>query len=223
MSGDDITIPNGAVVAADTVGGAHYQRMKPATGIDGTAEDVSPVNPMPVALAQDGKVNLILSRFLDTVGDGSGVKNANLDFNSTPDIFFIQPPSGVIYKIHRLIVSVEDTNGYIAAEYGNIGSVLSTGITVRVQDGSGTIVDLTDGEKIKSNADFGKFFFDVDLKTYGAGDEMLVARWTFTNHGVPLRLDGTTNERLEVTLDDDLTGLLGHFFMVHGYEEDSLT
>lgn len=40
---------SGATVAADDIGGVLYQRIKPVTGDDGTATDVSATNPMPVA------------------------------------------------------------------------------------------------------------------------------------------------------------------------------
>ena len=39
----------GATVAADDIGGILYQRVKPVTGDDGTAVDVSANNPMPIA------------------------------------------------------------------------------------------------------------------------------------------------------------------------------
>ena len=38
----------GATIAADDIGGILYQRVKPVTGDDGTANDVGPSNPMPV-------------------------------------------------------------------------------------------------------------------------------------------------------------------------------
>ena len=38
----------GATVAADDIGGVLYQRVKPVTGADGSAVDVSTDNPMPI-------------------------------------------------------------------------------------------------------------------------------------------------------------------------------
>jgi hypothetical protein len=40
---------SGATVATDEIGGAHYQRIKLASGADGTAVDVSDAAPLPVA------------------------------------------------------------------------------------------------------------------------------------------------------------------------------
>ena len=39
----------GATIAADEIGGVLYQRVKPVTGVDGEASDVSQQNPMPIA------------------------------------------------------------------------------------------------------------------------------------------------------------------------------
>ncbi len=43
----------GATVAADEIGGVLFQRVKLTTGADGTADDVSPANPLPVSGTQD--------------------------------------------------------------------------------------------------------------------------------------------------------------------------
>lgn len=40
---------SGKTIAADDVGGILFQRVKPVTGVDGTAVDVSATNPMPMA------------------------------------------------------------------------------------------------------------------------------------------------------------------------------
>ena len=39
----------GAIIAADEIAGVLYQRVKPVTGVDGVASDVSQQNPMPIA------------------------------------------------------------------------------------------------------------------------------------------------------------------------------
>jgi hypothetical protein len=44
-----ITAGSGTSIATDDIGGAHYQRVKPAFGVDGSAVDVSTTNPLPVA------------------------------------------------------------------------------------------------------------------------------------------------------------------------------
>jgi len=166
-----------------------------------------------------GPQRTLLSRFLDTNGDGSGTKNANGDYSSTADIFYIQPGAEQVFRISRMLVSIEDTNGMSASDYGNITSGLTNGIQVRKQDDSGTISDLTDGLPVQSNAAWGSFCYDVELKAWSTGNELLVVRWTFTKSGQFIRLNGSNNERLEVVLNDNLTGLIGHYFLVQGYIE----
>ncbi len=105
-----------------------------------------------------------------------------------------------------------------AEEYGNLGAALTNGITVRLQDSGGTVLDLTDGLPVKTNAGWGQLCYDVDLKSWGAGNELLLVRWTFERAGQPLRLEGEDSGRLEVVLNDDFTGLLAHTFQVQGYQ-----
>lgn len=155
---------------------------------------------------------MILSRYLDTNGDGTGTKNANGNYSVTPEQFYIDGPC----TLTRMIVMIEDTAGMQAEEYGNLGVALTNGVTITI-DRSGldnNAVNLTDGLPIKTNAEWGRLCYDVDVKSWGAGDEVFLARWTFAN-AEPIKLgDG---DRLEVTLNDDFTGLIEHYFKVQGY------
>ncbi len=159
-----------------------------------------------------------LYRYLDTNGNGTGTKQATGNYATVSDIFYIQPPAAVDYFITRLVIGVEDTTGMQAEEYGNLGAALTNGITVRLQDSGGTVLDLTDGLPVKTNAGWGQLCYDVDLKSWGAGNELLLVRWTFERAGQPLRLEGEDSGRLEVVLNDDFTGLLAHTFQVQGYQ-----
>jgi hypothetical protein len=49
-----ITAGAGTSVATDDIGGVHYQRVKVTSGADGTANDVSNMNPLPVNHATTG-------------------------------------------------------------------------------------------------------------------------------------------------------------------------
>ena len=160
--------------------------------------------------------NTLFSNFADTNGNGTGTKNANGDYSGAVEAFYIQPPAGTIYRVHRMIASLEDTSGMTPEEYGNLAAALGNGIEVMVKDDSGTLVDLTDGVPITTNAQWGRMCYDVDLKTWGASNELLVARWTFAKSGAAIVLDGNHNGRLEILLNDDLQGLISHYFLVQG-------
>lgn len=153
-------------------------------------------------------------RFLDTNGNGTGTKVANGNYSGAVEQFYFE--SDGYCQLHRMIVHLEDTTGFQAEEYGNLGSVLTNGISIKVIDSDGVTVlkDLTDGLPIKSNAQWARVCYDVQLYDWGAGNQALGVRWTFEKSGSPISL--SEGERLVVELNDDLTGLLDHTFMVQG-------
>lgn len=153
-------------------------------------------------------------RFLDTNGDGTGTQNAVGDYSVTPDEFYFQPTHDT--DLYRLIIHIEDTTGFQAQDYGNITSGLTNGYSLLVKDtAESTLLNLCDGQPIQTNAEIGRYCYDVDVKTWGAGNEVLQARWTFEKAGRPLYL--SAGDRLSITFNDDLTGLIEHYFMIQGY------
>ena len=157
-------------------------------------------------------------RYLDTNGDGTGTKNANGDYSLVADDFYFQPTRACY--IHRMLVFMEDTSGFTAEEYGNLGAALSNGYEVQLKDSSdGVQVDLTDGVVITTNSSLARTCYDANLKDWGTTptDEALVARWTFSRAGIPLYMNA--NDKFVITFNDDLTGLLQHYFMVQGHED----
>lgn len=157
---------------------------------------------------QDG-----IFRFLDTVGDGSGANNANGDYSLAADEFFFQPTR--MANVHRLIFHISDTTGIQAQDYGNITGGLTNGYNILVTDeDNNTIVSLTNGIPIKTNGDIGRYCYDVDLKSWGSGNEFIQARWSFDKAGSPIYL--AANHKLSITLNDDCSGLLEHYFMIQG-------
>lgn len=185
--------------------------------------DITPGNK--ISIAQDGPVNLNLSRFLDTNGNGTGTKNAVGNYvDGALEIFYIQPPASTVYKITRLLVNVEDTKGMTGEEYADLGSALTVGVVIRVQGDSGTIVNLTDDLPVKANNQWSRFAYDVvvsNLSSSGLGsaNDFVLSRWSFFKSNTVIRLDGDQNERLEVVLNDNLTGIVSHYFLVQGFTE----
>jgi len=175
-------------------------------------------NPLVVTQDKDGPVKTYLVQHLTSTGVSGGTDDATGDYSGGQEIFYIQPPAGTVYRIARLLVFVRDSK-VNADDYGAITSGLSTGIGVRTQDDSGTLIDLVDGDKVQTSAEWAHHCYDATALAWGAGNEFLTVRWTFAKSGTVLRLDGDQNERLEVTLDDDMTGLLAHQFLVQGYVE----
>lgn len=206
----------GSTIATDEVGAAHYQRIKLAHGEDGVASDVRHASPLPVARAG---VAAPLSRFLDTVGNGTGTKSATGDYSLGAQDFLIAPGAGQVYSIQRLVVAIED--GAAIADggvYGALGAALTNGILVAVKDASLTLFDLTDGVPITTNhAWLARCASRVD--GFGTGNGLLVVTWDFAAAGAQLRLVGDDGEKLVVTLEDDFSGLVSHTFVAQGFSE----
>lgn len=163
----------------------------------------------------------LLYQYLSSNGDGTGTINLNGNYAGAPAQFYIAPPAGKVFHIERILVCLEDTNGFSASEYGNTGGPLTNGATLQKRVGATTVaIDFTSGYPVKTNTGWASFCYDTDLKTWGGGNELLVVRWTFGRTGGSLRLDGDAvggPDRLTVILNDDLTGLVGHMFQVQGY------
>lgn len=174
-------------------------------------------NRLPVTLAAGAQFDLI-QRFLDTNGDGTGDVNANGNYSGAEEIFYIQPPPGEVFYIYRMMVAIRDSGGIRFEEYGNIATGLTNGVSIRVQDDSGTKLSLTDAVPILNNAAWGYHSYDVSIASAGSGDDFVSVRWTFARSGQVIRLDGDLNQRFEVVLNDNLTGLIEHRFKVNGYK-----
>lgn len=147
-----------------------------------------------------------------------GSKNASGNY-ATPTKFSVQPGASEVWRLERLIVHIGDTAGMQAQEYGNLGAALTNGIIVQTARDGVQTKDYTDGLPVKTNADWGRLCYDVELKTWGAGNEYLQVRWTFGKSGTPVRLVGSQNDSLDIVLEDNLSGLIDHNFMVQGYSE----
>lgn len=162
----------------------------------------------------------VLFQYLDTNGDGTGVKNANGDYSLAEEEFFITPPIAspeVAYSLTRMIISIEDSSGMQQNEYGNLGSALGAGIEVQVLDSDNNVINnMTDGVPVTTNAGWGRQCYDVELKSWqtAPANELILVRWTFNQTGSPILL--TNGQRLAVVFNDDLNGLISHYYQVQG-------
>ena len=157
----------------------------------------------------------LFSHHLDSVGNGTGDIDATGNYSGAIQDFLITSV-GESY-IHRLLISIEDSSGFKAEIYGS-GSALSNGIRLLVRDDDDTeLAVFTNGHVVTTNSHWAIYCYDVDVKSWrstGSGNELLVARWTFTRMGAPLKLDA--GHSLVVELNDDFMGLIHHDFIVQG-------
>ena len=167
------------------------------------------------------------SRHLDTVGDGSGVTQAIGDYSGGGGTdFLIKAAPNEVLHIHRLLVYFEDTaidaDGYGATAAGAV----SPGITIKLANDNGTMIDITDGDEITRSADWAHYCYDAQVLTWGAGNEFLAARWTFTKAGSTIDVRGddvnrgaVNGEKFLLHLEDSFVHLVGQRFIVQGQSE----
>jgi hypothetical protein len=157
----------------------------------------------------------IVSRFADTVGDGTGSKNANGNYATTAETFYLEAGANEVVNIARMLVTVEDSTGMDATKYGN-NITLTNGISVHCEGPDAVkMFDLTDPDvPIKTNAEWGMYCHDASLKTWGSGNDLLLVRWTFERSGTPVQLH--PGDKLIITLNDNFTGLVAHRFLLQG-------
>ena len=156
-----------------------------------------------------------LYRYLDTAGDGSGSKHANVDGTFTPVPFKLTCPLGQKYDLQRMMVYVVDKGKFKPDRYG-VDRVLNIGITCEVQDPVGVqIIDMFDDIPVRVNPDWACICYDVDITDGTASqNNSLAARWTFAETGRRMAIQN--GESLVVTIRDDLTALTDHRFFVQG-------
>lgn len=149
-------------------------------------------------------------RYLDTAGNGTGTKIATGTYTSTR--FYLQPPTANVYAVQRLIVSIEDSAVITPSLYGSV--TITNGVVIRRVSGS-TVITLTDGVTLSNNLGWRRLC-DVEQTNITGVTNQLQAVCDFS---IPIRLNGDQSERLEVLLQDDFSGLDGHYFVAEGYKE----
>ena len=171
------------------------------------------------AIVETHHMNQGIFRYLDTVGDGSGTKDAVGNYSDAglgQTDFILQPPVGSVFMLTRLLWSLADSGAMNSGGFGS-GSALTNGIEIfKIQDAT-TVLDVTDGLPIKTNGDWVRLCYDLDLHDFGPGNNYLSARFTFLKSGAIISLSGNNLEKLVVRLHDDMSGLAGQFFNVQGH------
>ena len=158
----------------------------------------------------------LFSEFLSINGEDNthSITNAN----ATLTTFSIAPAAGKVLELNRILITVQDSGVIDATDYGAIAGGLTNGMTLSVHDADGLKYLLTDSHKpIKTNVDWGAYCYDVEDKSWGTGDNFLVARWTFAKSGKPVYLRGDRSERLVLETADTMSALVEHLVLAQGY------
>lgn len=158
------------------------------------------------------------SQFLSTGGDGTGQTNANGDYSTEAAEFLIRPNerTGILY-VWRILITVRDGAPFNASGYGGIGAGLNNGVSLLWQRRGELVNDFMDGVPVKANADYARQMCNLQISSFGAGDDYLAAICQMSGFGKPVTLDPSKGDTLGITFTDDLSGLVQHYFLVQGW------
>lgn len=176
-----------------------------------TGSSASEISEKIASLTKAG--GLILSQFAKN--DSSDFEAID-DYSSASEDFYVEPAAGEVWNISRLMVYIQDSGSFDSGGYGNNGgNPLTNGIQV-IHLYDSVEYSLVDGENIKTNGHWARYCHDAVHYNYGAGDEFLTVRWTFSKAGKPLYLDGDRGDRVIIMVNDNHTNLNSHTFLFQG-------
>jgi len=140
---------------------------------------------------------------------GTSIESVPIEMNvlgipATPTVFKVAPPIGQVWHLTRIMITM--THGS-AGDMGKFGSLpaLIYGLQGRVFR-SGAYITYTNW---KTNGDMARDMYDVkfDSRSGGGGDFGTTGRFTFTNLGTSIELNGDNGDQLQFLIQDNLTGL----------------
>lgn len=135
---------------------------------------------------------------------------ANMAVNgslASPVIFEVDPPTGTVWQITRLLISMVHAT---AADDGKFGGIpaLTNGVSLRATTSAGRTVVFGNW---KTNGDMALDMYDVVYSDKApAGANGTRGRWTFTKSEVVAEIDGDADpvQKLDILIQDDLRGLI---------------
>lgn len=152
--------------------------------------------------------------FLKELSNGI-TSDMSVNGSVTPVDFFVQPPVGEIWYISNWMLYLQDAKGFDITTWGSNGA-LTNGLGLKVEV-DGNVVNQLDFP-VKTNGDVARIAYNMQLYAFGNGDDVLTAKWSFKDMGQLLRLNGATNDKLIVTINDDLTGISNQYIHVQGFK-----
>lgn len=152
-----------------------------------------------------------------------GLENLNQDGSVTPIIAFVSPQNlqdGVGFHITRIMISITDETAMDDGIFGG-GAALTNGIVVRT---------IRDGEfhnlfNAKTNGDLAAHAYDLTYASKPPAGSGHGLRWRRTfggqsKGGSVVALSSTTNDQIQIVIQDNLTGLVTFTAVAQGHVEE---
>ena len=156
-------------------------------------------------------------QYLTQAGDGTGAANANGNYSGGATTWYIQPASDETILVSSMLLQIADSGIFAVTDYGSIAGGLLNGISIRSRINNITR-NITGGAIINNNWELSSVVDDFRVVLGPSGNNWFMrAQWNFYERfGVPLVLEGFQNDRIEIILNDNFTGLDSHTFTVFG-------
>lgn len=151
------------------------------------------------------------------------VLDVTADYSGAVVYWEVRPPSGEVWNMARMVPSLQDTGTLRLDRYLSAGA-LANGLTVQAVRGAGasaTVLQTLTPTAITTLGGWKRLCFDGEVKTaVGGADDFFSARWTWTNGGAYIPLDGSHSDALRININDDFSAAanVGCFFLAHGYK-----
>ena len=125
---------------------------------------------------------------------------------ASPQIFEIEPPTGVVWQFTRVLFAITDATAPDDGKFGGM-TALTNGVALRATTEAGRTVVFGNW---KNNGDMKLDMYDVSYTDKApAGNHGVNGRWTFTKAEVVAEIDGSDPlQKMEILIQDDLTDLL---------------
>ena len=159
----------------------------------------------------------LVVQFVDSLGNGAGNTNLIGDYSLASTDFYTQVPSGEVWHIHKVVGSMRYTGALRAERFGDIE--LPNGIRWVVQKDAveSEFTLQVQGKNLGNHASFlGKA---VQISEFGTGDNF--ASWDADFHentGCVVELNGNTNDKFIIRVNDNHSDLNDHRYLVFGYK-----
>ena len=152
--------------------------------------------------------------------DGEGTvaaRDAIADYSGTAVEFKVDVPSDEIWEFVRMTISIASSGAFNADKYGGL-TALTNGVRILVKNSDGsTKYALDGGAGIIQNADWTQQCFDQDDINIQGTDYFRCWRYTFLRDlDQPMKVDGSAGEYFALLMQDDLSSLLRHRFLIRG-------
>jgi len=174
---------------------------------------------LPVIVAIAGNV-ITLDRLLDyDLPIGTLVERVYTNLNrvgtaAAPILFRLGPPVGERWHMTRMLLAMTHASAGDLGKFGNLPP-LTYGLVGRIKKAGKYFTYFS----WVSNAELKSTMFDVDFDTRsgGGGTYGTSGRFTFTNAGTSITLDGTAGDEIQLLVQDNLTGLLSFSVQAQGH------